>query len=127
MKQIAWKWLEDGAVDVAGVVYKPSAAATVEALNAYGKDYSGKSMVFTVLFRAKLSFETGQADYAGARQRLPGLLLEYGLAEMDLEAAAHDFGRFFEPGEIYQAFGQDSKSYGRFIVEAIGRLGAKSD
>ena len=127
MKPSKWKWLEDGGVEVDGAAFKPSKEVTKEALATYGKNYSSKSMVLTVLFKAKLSFETGEADYARARERLPELLLEYGLAEMDLEAVAHDFGRFFEPGEIHKAFGLDARSYGQFIMSALERLEATRD
>lgn len=127
MKPTSWKWLEDGGVEIAGTVYKPSAAATEEALNAFGRDYSGSTMVFTVLFKAKRSFETGGVDYEGCRARLRGLLLEYSLAERELEGLANSFGSFLEPAGVEKVFGEDSQSYGRFILDALDNLGVKRD
>lgn len=125
MNPIAWKWLEDGGVEIEGAAYKPSETATEEAINAFGRDYSGATMVFTVLFKAKRSFETGGVDYEGCRARLRGLLLEYSLAERELEKLANSFGEFLEPAGVEKVFGEDSSAYGRFILDALDSLGVK--
>lgn len=125
MKPSAWKWLEDGGVEVAGVVYKPTEGLKEATVSAFRHDYASKTMVFTVLYRAKLAYETGAADYAGARQRLPELLREYGLAERDLEESATSIDKFFAPAGIHVALVEDAESFGRFLDEATERLVGK--
>ena len=126
MKPSKWKWLEDGSVEVNGAAFKPAEGVTEAAVRAFQQDYASKLMVFTVLYRAKLAYETGVADYAGARKRLPELLREYGLAELDLEAAAKGVDAFFLPAGIHAGLVEDAETFGTFLDEATARLvGAK--
>lgn len=125
MIQPTWKWSEDGSVEVGGVAYKSADGLTKESILAYSRNYAEKTMVFTVLFRAKRAFETGATDYQGARERLPGLLREYGLAEMDLEAAAGGIDAFFTPAGISASFSSDSVAFSKFLEALSSRLEGK--
>lgn len=126
MTATTWKWLEGGGVEVGGATYAPAEGLTPEAVRAYGQDYAQKTMVFTILFKAKRAFETGTADYQGARDRLPDLLREYGAAERELDAVVAGVDRLFTPSGLHLHFPQDVEVFGRFLEEVNGRLGVKA-
>lgn len=126
--QWAWKTSEDKGkkvqfVEINGQRFDlvPGKQSEVEEFAARVED--AKSIVVT-LMRAQVAFESGQADYANACERLEALRFERTKAEVKMAEVGADLGAFFTPPGIVEKFGFDSVGFTKFYKEALKHLEA---
>lgn len=125
-----WKWLEDGrSVEIeTGGMSITFTGATVKDFEwqAFYAKIADEAEAYTVLKRAKRSFEAGLADYVNARENVKSLIRELNGSISILLKLCADVDAFFSPPEVAQLFRSDPQGLIEFVMDFTARTYTRS-
>jgi len=118
----SWEWSKDGkSVKIDGQKFKFE-PGTQEEQALYTENYTANRWIFSKLHSGETSFDTGEANYLNAVERLGNLRIELSKAMNNLQRSVAGMGRFFTPSGIMASLPDNGRLQAEFIGEVFDRF-----
>jgi hypothetical protein len=126
MREAPWKWLDDRKVAIKcgdGTLREfQLVPVDVNRVTKFAVALDAASDITRVFRKAAYAFESGQADYEGAFQKLKQLRRELNLAVRDQLLTVSEVGSFLEPAGAEKEFGAYVDILTDFSFEVVERI-----